>query len=801
MNLDDIKITFIAESSEILQKMESTLLYLEANEATDELINELFRGFHTIKGSAGIFGYEHIVKFTHVVENYMDMVRNHVLPLEKDGIGILLECRDLISDMIEQVANDIEPNDDLKQAQWKLLNRLDELLNQQELSGLAAQEVDESLYEEMEMDKPDVSELKFPDLEVAEQPVLSEEKANHTIIQPTGTYTNGLWHISIRFFEDAFRNGFEPAALLSYLNEIGEVVNLITVHHRIPEAEAFDPESCYLGFEIDLQFDGTIEQVLEAFEFVIQDCNLFVLLPERSRQDYLELFRNFPDEKIFIGKCLHYMGSLAREESDFFRQQKHPKREQQPVNELELGEPQPEPQSFEKVSESAEIAETIEPESSESKTIEPIPTESDPIESESPQPTTETTPKKQQLKPKTFENKVIRVDANKLDNLVNLVGELVISGANIHQLSGNRQDAELMESSYHLLHLISEIRESALKLRMVQVGDTFNRFHRTVRDIGHELGKKIELTITGGDTELDKTVVEKINDPLMHIIRNAIDHGIESKQDRLACGKPEKGNLSIHAYHETGYIVIEVKDDGHGLDAQKIQRKAIEKKLISEEQQLTEEQIFNLLFTPGFSTAETITDLSGRGVGLDVVIKNIEALRGSVNVSSKIQEGTVFKVRLPLTLAIIDGFLVTVGKFYYVIPLDVVIECIEFKKEKVNSKNRDYINLRGEVLPFIRLQELFGVENSRAKRKNILIIKFAGKKIGLLVDALLGEIQTVIKPLGKVFQKLKGISGSTILGNGEIALILDIVSLIHRTIAIEAQQNTKGNLQDSGELL
>jgi two-component system chemotaxis sensor kinase CheA len=311
---------------------------------------------------------------------------------------------------------------------------------------------------------------------------------------------------------------------------------------------------------------------------------------------------------------------------------------------------------------------------------------------------------------------------------------------------------------------------------MVQIGATFNRFQRVVRDVSKELGKDIALTISGGETELDKTVVERITDPLTHLVRNAMDHGIESLAVRQARGKPAQGNVRLNAYHDAGSIVLEVTDDGGGLDPQRILAKARERGLISEGQTLTDKETFNLIFEPGFSTAEQVSNLSGRGVGMDVVKRNITALRGSIDLDSKLGEGTCVRIRLPLTLAIIDGFLVGVGPAGYVIPLDLVEECIELDTN--TRHDRGHIALRGEVLPFIRLRELFDESGQPPRRENVVVVSYAGQRAGLVVDHLMGEFQTVIKPLGKLFGTCRGVGGFTILGSGAVALILDIPSLL-----------------------
>lgn len=328
----------------------------------------------------------------------------------------------------------------------------------------------------------------------------------------------------------------------------------------------------------------------------------------------------------------------------------------------------------------------------------------------------------------------------------------------------------------NLAALVEDVRDSALQLRMVKIGATFNRFQRVVHDVARDLGKEIDLVISGEDTELDKTVVEKIADPLTHLVRNAIDHGIEPAALRTERGKPQAGTIRLNAYHDAGTIVIEVGDDGGGLKRDAILAKAIERGIVEAGKPLLDDEIFALIFEPGFSTAEQVTNLSGRGVGMDVVKRNIMALRGSVGVSSVAGAGTTVTVRLPLTLAIIDGFQVAVGHSQFVLPLDMVEECVEF----VPTAGHDYTDLRGKILPFVRLGALFGTAERPGARKSLVVVKYAGQRAGLVVDGLLGESQTVIKPLGKVFQHLRCVTGSSILGSGEIALILDVPALIRQ---------------------
>ena len=373
----------------------------------------------------------------------------------------------------------------------------------------------------------------------------------------------------------------------------------------------------------------------------------------------------------------------------------------------------------------------------------------------------------------------IRVDSLKLDSLITRIGELItaVAGANlVARRSGSRDFEECMAN---VTSLVEEIREGSLQLRMVKIGGTFSRFKRVVHDVSRELGKEIELQISGEDTELDKTVVERIADPLTHLVRNAIDHGIESVDVRASRGKNAVGAIKLNAYHDSGQIVIEVSDDGGGLKRDRILAKAIERGLIDESAKPSDADLFNLIFEPGFSTADAVTNLSGRGVGMDVVKRNITALRGVVTMKSVEGAGTTVTVRLPLTLAIINGFQVGVGNTTYVLPLDSIDECVEYSA----ADGHDFTSLRGEVLPFIHLSSLFDSKSPPAKRQSIVVVRHGGRRAGIVVDTLLGEFQTVIKPLAKMFTRVDCVSGSSILGTGDVALILDVPAVLERAIA------------------
>ncbi|NUO07343.1 MAG: chemotaxis protein CheA [Candidatus Brocadia sp.] len=374
-------------------------------------------------------------------------------------------------------------------------------------------------------------------------------------------------------------------------------------------------------------------------------------------------------------------------------------------------------------------------------------------------------------------SETVKVDTQKLDNLVNLVGELVIANALISETLGNTHNG-VNKNLSHLNKIVKDVQDQVMCMRMVPLKSTFQKMARLVRDVSAKVGKKVRLEISGEDTELDKTVIEEIGDPLVHIIRNSIDHGIEPQEERIVKGKAIEGLVRLNAFHRGGNIVIEIEDDGKGLCKEKILKKAIEKGLIEENDPLSDQQIYNLIFAAGFSTAEKVTDVSGRGVGMDVVKKNVERLRGKVEISTTEGKGTKISIKLPLTLAIIDGMIVQVGTEKYIVPMLSIEESIRPKQEDVSTvqKRGELINVRGKLLPIVRLHNLYNVKPRKINpwEALIMIVEGEGRRCGILVDDLLGQQQIVIKSLGEQFGNIRGISGSAILGDGHIGLILDV---------------------------
>jgi len=381
----------------------------------------------------------------------------------------------------------------------------------------------------------------------------------------------------------------------------------------------------------------------------------------------------------------------------------------------------------------------------------------------------------------------LRVDLSRLDRMLNLTVEFAIAQGRMRRMLQQKNSTsaggrEVLDTHANLESLFMELQELVMKIRMVPVGPTFHRFARSVRDMARKSGKIARMLVVGEDVEVDTTILEHIHDPLMHMIRNSIDHGLETPEVRRAAGKDPSGKIVLEAFHDSGNIVVRISDDGAGLDTARILRQARSRGLLSETGRLSEFDIQNLIFQPGFSTAEKVSELSGRGVGLDVVRRNVNALSGTLHLESIKGQGTTFTIRLPLTLAIIDGFAVKVGTETYVVPLSSVKECLELPAENHRCDTGGVINLRGEALPFLRLRDLFGAEDRGSARERILVVEHQGGRAGLAADELLGEQQAVIKQLGRLFQGISGVSGSTILGDGRVALILDVPAICREAI-------------------
>ncbi|MDZ4337387.1 MAG: chemotaxis protein CheA [Pseudomonas sp.] len=726
MNLDQARGALVQEARELLVDMEDALLEIESDGYNAERVNAIFRAAHTIKGSAGLFGLESLINFTHVVESLLDQVRNGEKTLDGSMLSLLLTGGDYIGSLITAVEDRSEAIDPNPELRAHLISQLNEYLEQ----GVEP-----------------VAAAPLP-----EQTQLSQVPSGKVDVLTGEEVGSDLWHISLRPNSDVLRNGMDPLSFLRYLSKLGRIVYLHTLTDTLPLAEDFDAESNYLGFEIEFESQASKQEVEDAFEFIREDSQLLILPPHSKIEAYLNLIVSLPESPRKLGEILLKSGALTAHEL-------------QRVLALQSAAPQPAPPLGTLLVEEQLVA--------------------------PPLVSAALSKQKQADDKRVHEQVFIKVEVGKLDELINLVGELVIAGAAASLSLRQGCPAAMGEANEAVATLVEHIRDASLSLRMVAIGEVFQRFPRVVRDISKELDKDIELLITGADTELDKSMVEKLADPLMHIVRNAMDHGIERSADRLAAGKTQRGALRLNAYHESGSIVIEVTDDGRGLDRPRILAKALEKGLVQPDQVLSDSEVYRLIFEAGFSTAETVTNLSGRGVGMDVVRSNIEKLRGEVEVLSVFGQGTTVRIRLPLTLAIIDGFQVRVADEAFVLPLDQVVECVDLGPQ---VELHDLLNLRGEPLPYVRLRSLFGLPPSAGARESLVVLQFGSNRAGVVVDQLVGELQAVIKPLGQIFAQNKVLSGSTILGDGSVALILDVAHLIQRASAA-AENLVSANLR------
>ena len=557
------------------------------------------------------------------------------------------------------------------------------------------------------------------------------------------------YRIRFKPLPEIMLGGTNPIALLNELRELG-ACEVVCHLDAVPTLESLVPEHCFFYWDIILTTTRGSEAIKDVFIFVEDDCELTINLIDDGSSDDAD-----PGYKK-LGDILVERGDLSPVEMQkILSMQKRFGEilvEQGLVPASKVQSALAEQQQVKQVRQERASTTAAGPASPEAALS-------------------------------------IRVPADRLDHLVNLVGELVTVQAHLTQIAATRNDNDITAVAEEVERLISELRDTTLTMRMLPIGSTFSKFKRLVRDLSAELGKEIDLETSGADTELDKTVIEKLNDPLVHLIRNSIDHGIEMPDVRKACGKPSKGIVHLAAQHSGDSVLVTIRDDGAGLDKERIRAKAIERGLITPTSELTDKEIFNLIFAPGFSTAQKVTSVSGRGVGMDVVKKAIEALRGTIDIDSTTGKGSVITLKIPLTLAIIETLLVRIDQSFFVLPLSIVEECVELTHtDREAAHGRHLANVRGELTPYINLREQFAITANQPDIEQIVILSVSGKRVGFVVDDVVGEHQTVIKTLGKLYRDVRGISGATILGDGTVALILDPGLLVQAVASVEQEQ-------------
>ena len=788
--------SFFEESFEALDAMEAALLKLDVGVADHDGINTIFRGAHSMKGGAAMLGFADVTSFTHTLETLLDELRSGKMQVSAPTLDCLLKSVDVLREMLTAVRAkkpvDAQRVADLQFDLEAIVARKDAAPPVVAPAAAAAQAgapatlaaaTGQVVVPAGSAATAGHAAAPAASAAHAAAPAGSAATAGHAAAPaasaaavghaaapataataggqiaapatPAGATNTGAggtvsapagqppssssehaaaadagWIIEFKPLPHLLLQGNDPLAIFAALKELGRVEASADLS-VLPPVAKLDPQICYVSWQLHLHGDCSREQVEETFDWTTGDCELHIERPGGARS---------PGE-VAVGAAPSEAGATVGAIAG------------------------PASASGAAAAPTAAAASTAG--AAPPAQAAPAPTGAD------------------HSKQVTAESGSIRVGIDKIDELINTVGELVITQAMLSELGRALEGsaAELLRSGLSQLERnMRQLQESVMRVRMLPISVAFSRFPRMVRDLAQRLNKKVELKLAGEQTELDKTVLEKIGDPLVHLVRNSIDHGIEIPEIRTAAGKAPFGTISLNAYHTGGHIAVEVADDGAGLDKARILAKARSRGLVGANDVLTDDQIHDLIFLPGFSTAEKTTDVSGRGVGMDVVKQRVKELGGSVEISSERGHGSRFLITLPLTLSIVDGQSVLVGGETYIVPLTSIIESLQLKPQNVNrlSGACEVFSFRGDYLPLVRLYDLFGIEpRSRALQEGLVVVAEGdGKRVGLFVDELLGQQQVVIKSMESNYGHIEGISGATILGDGSVALILDVPGLI-----------------------
>lgn len=729
----EIKASFFIECEELLEALQDGLQSMEDGTDDSETINVVFRAVHSIKGGAGAFGLEALVRFAHRFETVMDEIRAGRMTTTAQTLKLFFQCADHLSDLvrISRDAGEMPASETLG-----LLALLDELLGEdgacatQDISddNLDFQPAKLSLDLDLSDNDADPGSFELPDLE--DVPPLRGRAFNRYLIE-------------FKPENELFETGNEPFMMLRALDEMGDCT--VTCHvDDIPPLEELSPETSYLRWSVELTTEAERDEVAAAFEFV-------------------------------EGLCFLEIESLASDCND------HHPQETAEIALREVAEPPPQPETAmgDLATQSVQATDAIKSTAPNATAIQNTTAPAASIASDRPKPAAPSATKS-----------VVRVDLDRIERLVNLVGELVINQAMLSQSlesSGLSPHSDAMNGLEEFQRLTRDIQDSVMMIRAQPVKSLFQRMSRIVREASAAVEKDVRLLTDGEGTEVDKTVIERLADPLTHMIRNAVDHGLETTEERLAAGKLAQGQVRLSAAHRSGRVVIEVSDDGGGINRPKVHKIAVDKGLISPDANLTETEIDNLLFLPGFSTAQVVSDLSGRGVGMDVVRTAIQALGGRISISSTPGEGTTFSISLPLTLAVLDGMVVQVANETLVLPLNVVIETLTLNDGDVEMlrPGANVIRVRSGFVPLFDLGHELGYRDPIQEYEGSVVLLIAQEDEGraaLVIDSIQDQRQVVIKGLDDSFYRAPGIAAATILGDGQIALILDPADIVSNAI-------------------
>jgi two-component system chemotaxis sensor kinase CheA len=746
--LEAIKVTFFQECEELLADLEGGLLAMQDGNDDGDTVNAVFRAVHSIKGGAGAFGLEPLVRFAHVFETLLDAVRSNEVPSTPDLVATLLRASDVLADHVSS-ARGLGVVDEAVSAAMAA-----ELKACTDPNAAPAPVVETPVFEAAPVAAAPAEALigaddalDDDDLGFDFQPMtitIDEQAAD------VAAAVGNVWTVSIRPKSDLYRKANETALLLRELARLGPIEATLDAS-AIPPLDLLDAEAAYATWTVRLETEEDETAIREVFEFVDGDCDL-----EITRGEGLN-----PDAALAALLAGDAPAAAAAV----------------PVVVAEI----PAPVVVEAAPEPVAVAPVVE--AAPAPVVAPIAPAAPVAAAPAAAPAAAKT---QQIDVPGPGQSVIRVDPERIDRLIDLVGELVINQAMLAQRVGEygiAPSSNLAMGLDELEQLTREIQDSVMAIRAQPVKSVFQRMPRLVREVASMTGKQARLVMDGENTEVDKTVIERLSDPITHMLRNAIDHGLESPEERKAAGKNPEGVVRLAALHRSGRIVIEVSDDGKGINRERVHSIAIKKGLISPELQLTDEEIDNLIFLPGFSTADKISDVSGRGVGMDVVKRSVQALGGRISITSRPGQGSTFTLSLPLTLAVLDGMVVDVAGETLVVPLAAIVESLRPKPEEVRPLGPvgSVLAVRDSFVPLIDVGLTLGYRDSSPPPTEGVVLLVEGEdgsRAALVADAIHGQRQVVIKSLEQNYQQVDGVAAATILGDGRVALILDVDAVI-----------------------
>ncbi len=749
-DLEQFKQTYFQECEELLGDLESQLMALEDGERDVDVLHAAFRAIHSIKGGAGAFGFDQLVSFAHTFETVLDLMREGQVELTDDNVSTSVRAGDILADLVNAAqAGEQLPADhgaDVLQA----------------LSVIAGGDAGPPAADGDDEDDGDLDDLDFTPVRIdledgAEAPAEANADAAGDASTPDGEALDldggapAVYRVSFRPRTEMLQRANEPLLIVRELKELGTLTATADVS-ELPPLPALQHDAAYLSWTFELVTSHDLMALEDVFEFVTDDCDLSIEIVEDTAATGADDAAETPA----------------------------------PAAAPDNAEPAA-------AKENAAGDEAAETKTDGNGAAAPASSDGEAAKADAPKPAEGKPEKKEKAKSQSAAPAVsaIRVDLDKVDRLVNMVGELVITQAMISQQSDQvlaDRYPDLVRGLEQLFQHTRGLQDSVMAIRAQPVKSVFSRMPRLVRELSMQIGKKIRLEMSGENTEIDKTVIEQLNDPLTHMIRNACDHGIEDPEKRTAAGKSAEGTILLSAEQRGGRIVIQIVDDGQGVNRERVLAKAVEKGLVAADANLTDEEIDNLIFSPGFSTAESVSNISGRGVGMDVVRQNIQKLGGRVSVRSEPGKGSNIILTLPLTLAVLDGMIVRVGGESYVIPLTNVIESLSPQEGDISlvAGGGDVISIRGEYIELIYLNQVFSIDSNGSQSNGLVVLVEVegGGKVGLVVDEILGQQQVVIKSLEENFDPIPGIGGATILGDGNVALILDVTGV--RSLQVQA---------------